>query len=97
MSGYKLSLTPEGSNALREFAASIPVTIDNIVADTEQLNRVYQSTAEDLGVHSNSFAQLLLSIKKAQELAADAILALPPMLESCAVSIDQDVANNPTI
>lgn len=93
----KLSLNSESAEALRQYAESIPVTVENIANDTEQLNRVYKSTAEDLGVHSNDFAQLLLSIKKVQETAADAISALPPLLINCAAKIDAYVASHPTV
>lgn len=93
----KLSLNSESAEALRQYAESIPVTVENIANDTEQLNRVYESTAEDLGVHSSDFAQLLLSIKKVQETAADAINALPPMLLKCAEKIDIYVASHPTV
>lgn len=95
--GNKLTLNQEGADALRQFAESIPVAVENIVSDTDHLNSVYQSIAEDLGIHTNDFAQLLLSIKKVQETAADAIEAIPPMLEACAAKIDVYIASHPTV
>jgi hypothetical protein len=93
----KLSLNTESANALREFAESMPVAIDNIVAATGKVVQVYQSVADSLGTHEQDFYGLLMHIKKAQENAADAIQTLPPMLNKTADKIDAYVAAHPTI
>ena len=93
----ELALNTESAAALREFAESMPLAIQNIVDSTEKVVRVYQSVAEQLGVHSQDFYNMLMLIKKAQEETAEAISELPKMLNTTADKIDEYVANHPTI
>lgn len=93
----KLTLTPEGAQALREFASAIPVAIDNIVTETDILINVYNSVSERLGEHNQDFSDLLMHIKKAQQNAAESILELPPKMKATAAKIDAYVATHPTI
>lgn len=97
MSNLKKFLTPEGAQALRDFAAAMPVAIDNISQSTERLLNVYRSTSDDLGRHSDAFAEMLEYIRKAQEKAAEAIEELPKGLENTALKIDAYLAKNPSI
>lgn len=97
MSNLKKYLTPEGAQALRDFAEAMPVAIENIRQSTEKLMQVYQTSAEDLGKHSVSFGNMLTYITKAQEKAAEAIEALPKGLENTASKIDAYLAKNPDI
>ena len=92
----KLALNQQSSSAVREFADSIPIAIENIVTATEQLAAVYQSVADTLGVHNQDFYEMLMHIKKAQENASNAIQVLPPMMISTADKIDFYVATHPT-
>ena len=93
----KLALNTQSAIALREFAESMPLAIENIVSATEKVVQVYQSVADTLGVHNQDFYEMLMHIKKAQENAADAIQTLPPMLNSTADKIDAYVAAHPTV
>lgn len=93
----KLALNTQSAIALREFAESMPLAIENIVTATEKVVQVYQSVADTLGVHNQDFYEMLMHIKKAQENAADAIQTLPPMLNTTADKIDAYVAAHPTV
>ena len=97
MDQKKITLTPEGANALREFADAIPQAVQNIVEDTEKLNRVYQAESETLGIHEVDFSNLIQSIKEAQKTASEAIEKLPGMLRNTANRIDEYVAAHPSI
>lgn len=93
----KLALNTESAIALREFSESMPLAIQNIVESTEKVVQVYQSVAEELGVHNQDFYDMLMLIKKAQEETAEAILELPKMLNTTADKIDAYVAAHPTV
>lgn len=93
----KLALNTESAIALREFAESMPLAIQNIVESTEKVVQVYQSVAEELGVHNQDFYDMLMLIKKAQEETAEAIQKLPKMLTTTADKIDAYVAAHPTV
>ena len=84
----KLALNTESATALREFAEAMPLAIDNIAESTEKVVQVYQSVAEDVGPHNQDFYNMLMLIKSAQETAAEAVQALPPMLNATADKID---------
>ena len=88
----KLALNTESARSLREFGSAIPIAIANIVESTLKMGSVYQSVADTLGVHRQSFYDMLTLIKKAQECSAEAIEALPMLLNSTADKIDQYVA-----
>ena len=87
----KLALNTESANALREFGQAMPIAVANIVASTHKICSVYLSVADMLGVHRQSFYDMLMLIKKAQECSAEAIEALPTLLNSTADKIDQYV------
>lgn len=92
MANLEKFLTPEGAEALREFAKSMPFAIENISAATEKMNRIYGSIMDGLGTHSGDFKDILDYVKKAQEKAAEALEYLPPELEKTATKIDAYVA-----
>lgn len=96
MSNIKLTLTYEGAEALREFARALPVATENIQLSTEKLYAIYQSVAEDLGVHKQEFESLLSHIKKMQLNATYAIAMLVPNMNKTADRIDDYVAFDPT-
>ena len=93
----ELTLTHEGAEALREFASALPLSVDNIIVATDTLFNIYNAVADRLGEHSQDFSNLLIHIKKAQSMAADAILDLPPKMKSTADKIDAYVASRPNI
>ena len=93
----KLALNTESATALREFAEAMPWAIQNITESTAKVVQVYQSVAEDVGPHNQEFYNMLMIIKAAQETAAEAVQALPPMLNATADKIDAYVAATPSI
>lgn len=86
-------ITPEGAQALREFAAAMPIAIENIRSSTEKLNNTFTSVMDGLGTdkHQQDFQEVLNYVKKAQEKAAEAIDVLPKQLEENASIIDEIV------
>lgn len=97
MDSLGLSLNSKSSAALREFAEAMPLAVDNIVNATMKVLQIYQSVQDTLGVHRDSFYDLLVNIKNAQESAAEAIEVLPQMLISTADKIDAYVAHTPSV
>lgn len=93
----KLSLNPESSSALRTFAEAMPFAVSHIVESTEKLVQVYQSVSDTVGPHEQDFYQMLMLIKKAQELAAEAVQVLPPKLIVTADKIDAYIAAHPNV
>lgn len=96
-SNYRLSLTHESAAALREFAAAMPVALANIAESTIRLIQVYQSVAESVGPHNQSFYNMLMMIKSAQTSAAEAVEVLPIRLNETADKIDDYVTNHPNV
>lgn len=95
--GIKIKIDSAGAQALREFAEAMPVAMSNIEERTNNIIQVYQSVAESVGPHEQDFADMLQTIKKAQEKARDAILELPTMLRNTADKIDDYVARKPSV
>jgi len=93
----KLALNQESASALRTFAEAMPFAIENIRQDTEKIIQVYQSVADSLGVHEQNFYDMLMIIKNAQEIAAEAIQILPPKMVLVADKIDAYVAAHPSV
>ena len=93
----KLALNQESSSALRTFAEAMPFAIENITQSTEKVIQVYQSVADTVGPHEQDFHYMLMYIKKAQEIAAEAVQALPPMLTKTADKIDAYIAARPNV
>ena len=97
MSNVKKFLTPEGAQALRDFAAAMPVAIESIYQSTETLLNAFFSCEDSLGSHSDSFFEMLESVKKAGEIALDAINVLPARLEKTASDIDEYLARTKSL
>ena len=89
----KLSLNHDSAEALRELAASMPAAVCNIVESTEKLISVYQSVSDTLGVHRQSFYELLKLIKQFQSEAVGAIELLPGKMNQTADLIDRYVSS----
>lgn len=92
MANLEKFLTPEGAEALRQFAQVMPFAIGNIADATEKMNKTYGSVMEGLGTHSEDFSEILDYVKSAQKKAAEALEYLPPELEKTASKIDAYVA-----
>lgn len=90
----KLSLDKESAEVLRAWAEIIPVTISNIIEDTLKVVCVYQSVADELGIHQKDFRDMLIHIKKAQEQTVETKEFLSSMLIVTAEKIDAYVGGN---
>ena len=84
----KLALNAESARALRELAGAIPKAVSNILEDTTKLVTAYQSVAGRLGVHRSAFYEMLLHIKRAQEISSEALEILPAKLLETAEQIE---------
>lgn len=93
----KLELTPEGAQALRDFADALPPVLDELAYDTDELLRVYQSVSEDLGIHGDNFSSILQSVALAQKEAEEAIQVMPAKMYKLAQDIDDYVRKHPSI
>lgn len=80
----RLSINAESVSVLREFAKKIPIVADEITERTESLFSTYSSVAEYAGPHEQEFLDMLYSVKRAQDIAAQALNELPYMLNSTA-------------
>ena len=91
----KLGLNMESVTELRQLANAVPVTIENIVNDTQHLFQVYQSVSDSLGVHEEQFKELLRQIKKVQEDFSEDLKKIPQMLNETANKIEDYINNSP--
>lgn len=82
-------LNKEGVEALRTFAESMPLAIDNISEATEKLYKQFESVAEGLGIKQDAFKEILEYVKSAQEKATEALEYLPAELEQTATAIEE--------
>lgn len=80
----RLSINTESASALREFAKEIPTVLDSMLEKTESLFYTYNSVAEYAGPHKQEFLDMLHSVKRAQENAAESLRELPHMLNATA-------------
>ncbi len=92
MANLEKFLTPEGAEALRQFAKAMPFAIENIAAATEKMDSTYGTIMEGLGTHAEDFKDILEYVRSAQKKAAEALEFLPPQLENTASKIDAYVA-----
>lgn len=92
---YKIKLTPEGVDTLRQWADAISYIMDDIVFDTEKVIKDYKKIENKLGIHSNLFEQMTLHIKKAMVLSIDAVEDLPKRLHITADKIEAYIYDIP--
>lgn len=97
MDEIQLSLNQESADALREFARSIPLAVNEIVDATERLTATYDQLQEGLGEHAEDFKDLIQKICKMQETAKDAIDTLPARLNTAACKIEDYLKHHPAI
>lgn len=92
----KLGLNMKSVSEMRQLAAAVPVTIENIVNDTERLFQVYQSVSDSLGVHEEQFVELLNKIKFVQEAFAEDLKKVPNEMNATADKIEEYIRTHPT-
>ena len=90
-----MSINMESVQALREFADKLPYVTNNMQEQTEHLMTIYNSVADKVGVHEQDFLALLMTVKKAEEFAAEAIEQLSPMLRQTADKMEIYINQNP--
>lgn len=91
----KIEMSKKGAQALRDFAEAMPLAINNIVEETQNLIAVYKSVSDQVGPHEQDFDTMIKLITKAQNDAVDAVNALPPRLRYTADKIDEFIATHP--
>ena len=90
--GFKLELTPEGVNALRTWADSIPFVLINIEESTQKLLNTVNSQ-DELGIHAGAFRKMFLLIERSKNDLNDAAEELPIMLNNTADRIECYIYN----
>lgn len=93
----RLSISKESVAALREFANTMPIVMDNIENDTEKLFNIFKMVSDTVGPHGQQFLELLNTVKKAQEKCVDAIRELPYMLNSTAEKMESYIGHGSSI
>ena len=93
----KLSINQESVFALREFAAFIPKVMDQIESITDNLIHVFDMVSDTVGPHEQQFYELLQTVKRAQEISADAIRELPYMLNATADKMESYIGHGSSI
>ena len=91
----KLALNTESAQALRTLAGQIPDAMSDILSDTEELLTAYRSLCGTLGVHEESFLELVESVARACETGQEAILRIPGLLIATAENIEAYVRSQP--
>ena len=88
MSDSNLELFVEAAQALRDFGSKIGPALDNIDSATENLERVYSSVSEGLGVHAEQIDDILQKIHAAEAKISEPVKELPPKMNKTAELID---------
>ena len=90
----KKYITPEGAEALRVLARSIPAAIDTISESLNNLKQKFESVKEEFGTenHQEDFMSLIASVETAINESSEAIEEIPKRLENTAKIIDEIVA-----
>ena len=76
------------ADRLTKATKNMPIAMDNIVAETDNLLNVYNAVSEHLGKYNQDFSDILMHIKKAQQTAADAISELLSKTKEIATKIE---------
>ena len=85
---FKLSLNTETVEVLYYFADRLPVAVSNISESTNRLLSIYNSLADDLGVHNNDFQIMLLNTQKSLLLANEAFMYVEKFSRNAAEKIN---------
>ncbi len=93
--GHKITMTPEGVEALRQWSDVFVLTIENIISDTEKLIQDLNRVDRVLGVHENLFKQMILHVQKAVVISLEAVEVLPEMMRVTADKMEAYIYNLP--
>lgn len=80
----KLSINEQSVSALRDYAEEIPHICNKLEEDIQRLLNVYNNVSENVGPHNDLFEEMLLTIKRAEELSNESISELAYMLKCTA-------------
>lgn len=80
----KLSINEQSVSALRDYAEKIPRICYNLEEDIQRLLNIYNNVSEDVGPHNDLFEEMLLNIKRAEEISNESINELAYMLKCTA-------------
>lgn len=80
----KLSINEQSVNALRDYADKLSQICNNLEKDILRLLNIYNNVSDDVGLHRKLFEEMLLQIKKAEEILNESINELVYMLKCTA-------------
>lgn len=86
---YKIELTPEGANELREWSKAIESVVARTMDATVKLFEEYESVSEEVGPHKEQFHQMLLYVKKFKENSEESLTFFKNGLNTTADAIDE--------
>ena len=84
----RVDVFENGADRLTKAAKNMPIAMDNIVTETDNLLNVYNAVSEHIGEYNQDFSDLLMHIKKAQQTASYAILELLPKIKEFATKLE---------
>lgn len=80
----KLSINEQSVSALRDYAEEIPNICNKLEEDIQRLLNIYNNVSENVGPHNDLFEEMILSIKRAEEISNESISELAYMLKCTA-------------
>lgn len=80
----KLSINEQSVSALRDYAEEIPRICNKLEEDIQRLLNVYNNVSENVGPHNDLFEEMILTIKRAEEISNESISELAYMLKCTA-------------
>lgn len=89
----KLSIDNNSVLYLREFAKKIPLAIQNISSDTNELMAIYDGLKDSIGPHGIYFSEMLNSIKRAERYSEEVIEEIARKLNITADKIEAYLNN----
>ena len=87
----KLALNQESIDALRDFSNYIPSIIDSISFETDKLFNLLYSNSDTLGVHFDSFEEMLKNVKVFCRNSQESVLEISYMLKNASDKIESYV------
>lgn len=92
----KVAISAETVSALRIFADALCPVLEMIRADTGELMAQYAALAGTLGIRETPVLDMLRCVEAAQQLAAEAVEALPPKMHETADQMEEFLRRYPT-
>lgn len=80
----RISMNMQSVTALREFAKSMPIALNELNELQEKMERTFSELETSLGPHADQFLSMLSDISRANKLSEEAIKELPYMINSTA-------------